>query len=107
MTLAVPAVAPAVVLSVIVGALYTCVYVLLRGRLRLHVLLVLPAAIAGAWIGQAVGSRIGDPFRLGDFSLTWATLGSWAGIGLVAVSAMIVRPATAPAPGQPQDMEDA
>jgi hypothetical protein len=76
-------IAPALLLSAIIGALYTCVYVLLRGRLRLHVLLVLPAAIVGAWLGQAVGTRLGDPVRLGDYSILWASLGAWAGIGLV------------------------
>ena len=86
-TLAIPAVEPALVLSLLVGALHTCLYVLLRGRLRFHVLLVLPAAIAGAWAGQALGARLGDPVRLGDYSLVWASAFAWIGIVVVSVAA--------------------
>jgi hypothetical protein len=75
---------PAIVLSVVLGLLHTSLYVLIRGTLRTHVVVVLPAAIAGAWLGQAIGARLGDPIRLGDFSLLWASALSWAGILLVA-----------------------
>jgi hypothetical protein len=83
------AIGPALVLSVVVGLFHTSLYVLIRGRLRAHLLVVLPVAIAGAWLGQAIGGRLGDPIRLGDFSILWASAMSWAGILLVAgVSAL-------------------
>ena len=82
----IPAVAPSLLLSVIMGALHTCLYVLIRGQLRLHVLLVLPAAIVGAWAGWAIGARVGDPFRLGDYPVIWASAFSWAGILVVAAA---------------------
>jgi len=106
MEASIPPLAPAVVLSVILGALHTCLYVLFRGHLRLHVLLVLPAAIAGAWAGQAIGERLGDPLKLGDHCLLWASALSWVGIIVVSVAANIGgrTPRTA---GEPAEAEDA
>jgi hypothetical protein len=89
MSLQVPAVAPSLLLSVIIGSLHTCLYVLARGRLRLHVVLVLPAAIVGAWAGQALGSRLGDPIRLGDYCLLWASAFAWIGILVVSVASTL------------------
>jgi len=113
MSLTIPAVAPSLVLSVVIGAIHTCIYVLVRGQLRLHVLLVLPAAIAGAWAGQAVGIRLGDPLRLGDYCLIWASAVSWIGIIVVSVAATlgarspkptpVPTPAPAAASGAPED----
>ena len=85
----IPAVAPAVLLSLIVGAFHTSMYVLIRGSFRAHVLLALPAAIVGAWLGQAIALRMGDPVRLGDFGLLWASALSWVGIGIVASAATL------------------
>lgn len=101
----IPAVAPSILLSVIVGALHTCLYVLLRGQLRLHIVLVLPAAIAGAWAGQALGGRLGDPLRLGDYPVLWASVFAWIGIGVVSVAATIgARSPRQPAvPGESED----
>lgn len=76
---------PAVVLSVLVGAFHTCLYVLLRGSLGWHVLLVLLAAILGAWAGQALGTRIGDVLSIGDYPVLWASFVAWIGIGTVAL----------------------
>ena len=89
MELAIPAVAPAIVLSAVLGAFHTSLYVVVRGAIRIHLLLVLPAAILGAFAGQALGARVGDPFRLGDFSLTWASLLAWVGIIIVAVASTL------------------
>lgn len=89
MTSALSSVPPAVLMSLLVGALWTCVYVLLRGRLRLHVLLVLPAAIAGAWAGQALGARLSDPARLGDYGMLWSSVFAWIGIAVVSVAATV------------------
>lgn len=100
MDVPIPAVAPTIVLSVLIGALHTCIYVLARGRLRLHILLVLPAAIAGAWAGQALGERLGDPLRLGDQCLLWSSAFAWVGIIVVSVAATLggrsPRPASTP-----------
>jgi hypothetical protein len=81
---------PALVLSVVIGLFHASLYVLIRGTLRVHLVLVLPAAIAGAWVGQAIGSRLGDPVRLGDFSLLWASALAWAAILLVAGASSLV-----------------
>ena len=105
MELAVPAVAPSILLSVILGALHTCIYVLIRGRLRLHVLLVLPGAIVGAWAGQALGARLGDPLRLGDYCLVWASVFSWIGIIVVSVAVTLGgrSPRSAATPGETEE----
>jgi hypothetical protein len=85
--------APPVVLSLLVGAFHTCLYIVLRGRAGRELLLVLPAAIAGAWAGQALAARLGDALRLGDYGLLWASLLAWLGIVVVSVS-MRVRATT-------------
>ena len=91
-----PSPAPALVLSVLIGSLHTCLYVLVRGRLGWHVLLVLPAAIVGAWAGQALGARSAT-------RCAWATTGC-CGLGLrVVVSASIVASALVVADPEPPD----
>ena len=77
--------------SVLVGSFHTCVYLVLRGVLAPHVLLVLLAAIVGAYLGQAVGGsgRRPDP--------RWATTAScgrrsppgWAIILVVGLSSVL------------------
>lgn len=89
MDITVPAVAPAIVISIVVGAFHTCLYVVLRGMIRVHLLLVLPAAILGAYAGHALGARLWDPARLGDYSLLWASVVAWAGIIIVAVASTL------------------
>ena len=86
---ALPEVGPAVVLSVVVGIFHTTLYVLIRGAIGARLPLVLAAAILGAFAGQAIGSRFGDPVRLGDFSLLWASSVAWAGILVVAVTSTL------------------
>ncbi len=81
-----PDVGPALVLALVVGAFHTCLYMLLRGSAGVRLLLVLVAAVLGALAGQALGARLGDPVRLGDFSLIWASALAWAGIAIVAVA---------------------
>jgi hypothetical protein len=81
-----PDVGPALVLALVVGAFHTCLYMLLRGSAGVRILLILVAAVLGALAGQALGARLGDPVRLGDFSLIWASVLAWVGIGIVAVA---------------------
>ena len=80
---------PAVVLSGLVGLFHTALYVLIRGAMGARLPLVLAAAILGAFAGQALGSRLGDPVRLGDYALIWASIFSWVGIIIVAVTSTL------------------
>ena len=86
----IPNVSPAIVLSILVGLFDSCMYLVIRGVLRPHLLVVVPAAIAGAFIGQAVGARVGDPVHVGDFSLIWALVVGWVGILIVVGLASVV-----------------
>ncbi len=74
---------PAPVLSVIVGAANVAIFVLLFGSARARMALLVPAAILGAYAGQAVGARVTDPLRIGDFGLLWATGIAWLGMAVV------------------------
>jgi hypothetical protein len=87
--LTMPDIGTAPVLSVVVGVFYTALYVLLRGRTGARLPLALLAAILGAYAGQAVGARLGDPLRLGDYSLIWASVVAWAGILIIAVASTL------------------
>jgi hypothetical protein len=49
------------------------------------------AAILGAYAGQALGARLGDPLLIGDFGLVWSTVLAWVGIGLI-VAASVLSP---------------
>ena len=85
---------PAFVLSVLVGAFHTCIYIFVRGNLGWHIPAVLVGAILGALLGQAIGARVGDVLRVGDYSLLWASLLAWVGIGMaIVISAPAARPA--------------
>jgi hypothetical protein len=91
---------PAFVLSLVVGAFHTSVYVFVRGKLGWHLPLVLAGAILGALAGQAIGARIGDALRLGDYGLLWASALAWLGIGIAVVtSTLLARPPQAPPAG--------
>ncbi len=85
------------VLSLIVGVFHTALYVLIRGTIRVRLPLVLIAAVLGAYAGQALGSRIGDPLRVGDFGLVFASLVAWAGILVVALTSLLGPPRRPPA----------
>jgi hypothetical protein len=85
-----PQVGPAIVLALIVGTFHTALYVLVRNRVERHLLFGWLGAVVGALVGNALGARIGgDPLRLGDFSVLWASVLAWAGIGLVALLSML------------------
>lgn len=84
-----PDIGTAPVLSVVVGVFHTALYVLIRGQLGARLPLALLAAILGAYAGQAIGGRLGDPLRLGDYALIWASLVAWAGILIIAVASTL------------------
>jgi len=73
----VPEIEPAPVLSVLVGLFHTGIYLLIRGYAGLRLAFVGLAAILGAYAGQALGARLGDPLAIGDFGLLYASLLSW------------------------------
>ena len=84
-----PEIGPAPVLALLTGIFHTALYAFLRGSTggRLPVLVV--AAVLGAYAGQALGARLGDPLRIGDFAFLWASAVAWAGMLLVAVLAVL------------------
>jgi len=84
-----PDISPAAVLSLLVGVLCTALYVAIRGTGHARLVFVLSAAVLGAWAGQAVGSRLGDPLRIGDFALLSAFVVAWLGIAVVAVASTL------------------
>ena len=87
-----PELGPAPVLATIVAVFHTGLYLLLRGSGGLRLPFVLLAALLGAYAGQALGSRVGDPLRIGDFALLWSSLLAWLGIGLI-MAASLLAPA--------------
>lgn len=84
-----PEIGPAPVLSVVVGVFHTALYVLIRGSVGGRLPLVLVAAILGAYAGQALGVRLGDPLRMGDFGLLSASIVAWVGILMIAVASTL------------------
>jgi hypothetical protein len=90
---------PAFVLSLFVGAFHTCIYIFVRGNLGWHIPAVLVGAVLGALIGQAIGSRVGDMLRIGDYSLLWASVMAWIGIGMAIVISSL-------ASGKPEAEDD-
>jgi hypothetical protein len=92
---------PALVLAVIVGLFHVSAYVFIRGRAGARLVLLVPAAVLGAWAGDTVGVRMAiDPIRVGDFNLLSASVVAWLAIGLVAILTILVppRPAESDAP---------
>ena len=85
--------APAPILSVVVGVANAAVFVLLFGSARARVVLLFPAAILGAFAGQAIGARLADPLRIGDFALLWASGFAWLG-SLIVVLVSQLGPAS-------------
>jgi len=80
------AIGPAPILALLLGGFHTGLFMFLRGRGGAQMLVVLVAAVLGAWAGDAIGGRLGiDPIRLGDFHLIVASAVAWAGILFVEV----------------------
>jgi hypothetical protein len=76
---------PAFVLSLFVGAFHTCIYIFVRGNLGWHIPGVLVGGVLGALVGQAIGARVGDLLHIGDYSVLWASIMAWIGIGMAIV----------------------
>jgi hypothetical protein len=74
---------------VLVGLFHTGVYLAIRGAAGLRLAFIGLAAILGAYAGQALGARLGDPLSIGDFGLLYASILAWAGI-LVIVAASVL-----------------
>ncbi len=84
-----PAIEPAPILALLVGLFHTGLYLVIRGSAGFRLPFVALAAILGAYGGQALGSRLGDPVQIGDFGLVWASLFAWLGIVLIAAAAAL------------------
>ena len=91
MEMQLPDIGTAPVLAVIVGAFHTALYVLLRGSVGARLPFVFVAAVLGAFAGQALGLRLGDPLRVGDFGLISSSVLAWLEI-VVVVAAGILGP---------------
>jgi hypothetical protein len=84
-----PDIPPAPVLALVVGLFHTGLYLLLRGSAGVRLPFVFLAAVLGAYGGQAVGGRVGDPLLIGDFGLAWASALAWLGIGIIVAASML------------------
>jgi hypothetical protein len=87
-----PAIGPAPVLALLVGLFHTGIYVAIRGRLGVQAVVVLIAAVLGAYAGAALGVRLGDPLRIGDFGLVWSSVLAWVGIFIAAAASVLATP---------------
>lgn len=97
-----PPVGPSIVLAILVGAFWTAFAVLVTGVAGARLPFVLGLAILGAWAGDALGARLGlDLLRIGDFRLVAASLGAWAGIGLVVLVSVLGPSRSAGSGGPP------
>jgi hypothetical protein len=82
-------IAPAPVLALILGIFNTGVYLFIRGSAGLRLPFVALAAVLGAFAGQALALRLGDPIQIGDFGLVWSALLSWLGIILIVAASTL------------------
>jgi hypothetical protein len=87
-----PAIGPAPVLAMVVGIFHTGIYLAIRGRFSVQLLFVALAAILGAFAGQALGVRLGDPLLIGDFGLVWASVMAWVGIIICVAASYVAVP---------------
>ena len=84
-----PEISPAPVLAVLVGLFHTGVYLVVIGSGGLRLPFVALAAIFGAFAGQAIGARLGDPVAIGDFGLISSSLFAWLGIALIVAASLL------------------
>ena len=58
------------------------------------------SSAASPQAGQAVGARVGDALYIGDYSLLWASVMAWVGMGIAIVtSGLAVRKPEPPEQG--------
>lgn len=76
-------------LALLVGLFHTGVYLLLRGSAGLLLPFVALASVLGAFAGQQLGARLGDPLMVGDFGLLWSSVVAWVGIGLIVAASLL------------------
>ena len=86
-----PDIGPAPVLALLVGLFHTGVYLVIRGSAGFRLPFVAIAAVLGAFAGQQLGARLGDPLMIGDFGLIWSSIVAWFGIALI-VAASVLSP---------------
>ena len=82
-------ISPAPVLALLLGLFNTGLYLFIRGSAGLRLPFVAVAAILGAFAGQALALRLGDPVQIGDFGLIWSALLSWLGIILIVAASTL------------------
>jgi biotin transporter BioY len=85
----VPEIGPGPVLAIIVGLFHTGLYMFLRGTAGYRLAFVALAAILGAFAGQTLALRLGDPLPIGDFGLVWSSLLAWLGIVLIVAASLL------------------
>jgi hypothetical protein len=76
---------PSLVLSILVGVFNVALFVFLGGQARGRLPFLALASVLGAYAGQAIGTHVGDPLRIGDFGLLSASVVAWAGMAVVAI----------------------
>ena len=76
-------------LALIVGLFHTGIYLIVRGVAGLRLPFVAIAAVLGAFAGQQLGARLGDPLMIGDFGLVWSSVVAWLGILLIVAASLI------------------
>ena len=84
-----PEIGPAPVLALLVGLFHTGVYLMLKGAAGLRLPFIALAAVLGAFAGQQLGARLGDPFMIGDFGLAWSSALAWLGILLIVAASLL------------------
>ena len=66
---------PALILAILVGIFHASLFVLIRGTAGGRLLVIVLAAILGAWAGDALADRLDfDVLMIGDFHLLAASL---------------------------------
>lgn len=71
------------------GIFHTGIYLLVRGSAGLRLPFVALAAVLGAFAGQQLGARLGDPLMIGDFGLLWSSVVAWVGIVLIVAASLL------------------
>ena len=84
-----PEIGPAPVLALLVGLFHTGIYLVLRGSAGLRLPFVALAAVLGAFAGQQLGARLGDPLAIGDFGIVWSSVVAWLGIALIVAASLL------------------